>query len=110
MEIIIAEHPEVIFCGSLGLVASGKLNRPVKDIDILTPENWYNKLGFLNMYRTPKSAGSHKFMMGNDPVLCFSLLIKEIKVDVLFNEKKFLNTGKKDFTAKELKSRSQKEL
>ena len=86
---IVSEYPEVVFCGSLGLVLNDKLHREVKDIDILVNENYYKMGGFFGELRTSEVSESHKFMVGKDTVLSFKLVFpvfdKKIKVDVLYN-------------------------
>jgi len=84
------EYPDVVFCGSLGLVLNDKLDREVKDIDILVKKNYYQKGKFYNNIRIGSESDSHKFMVGKDEVLSFKLEFpifdKKIKVDVLYNK------------------------
>ena len=88
---IASEYPEVVFCGSLGLVLNDKLHREVKDIDILVNNNYWKNGDFFNELRTSDISESHKFMVGKDIVLSFKLEFpifdKKVKVDVLYNEK-----------------------
>ena len=86
---IASEYPEVVFCGSLGLVLNDKLHREVKDIDILVNENYYQNGNFFNEIRVGNLSDSHKFMVGKDEVLSFKLKFpifdKKVSVDVLYN-------------------------
>jgi len=86
---IATDYPDVVFCGSLGLVLNDKLHREVKDIDVLVTVNYHLEGGFYNSFRIGNST-SHKFMVGKDEVLCFKLefpiLDKKIGIDVLYNK------------------------
>ena len=88
VKLIVKEHPDVIFCGSLGLVLNNQIERNVKDVDILVNDDFYQKGGFFNDLRQMvNDHHSHKFMVGKDTVTCFSLNFPtNIKVDVLYNE------------------------
>lgn len=89
IKMIASVHPNVVFCGSLGLVLRGLLKRNVKDIDILTLEDYYSKNQdkFFFDFRSIKNTHSQKFMVGGNEVKCFSLKMNNVKVDVLHNTK-----------------------
>lgn len=88
VKMIAVIYPDVVFCGSLGLVLNGLIDRTINDLDILTPDNWYNDNKFFPDERINQQSTSHKFMVGKDEVSCFSLRLNNVKVDVLYNESK----------------------
>ena len=67
----------VVFCGSFGLVLNGLLDRPIKDIDVLTFENY-----FVSPERELGNSGV--FDVGNIEVLCFKEHINNITIDTLY--------------------------
>lgn len=87
---IVLEDPNVVFCGSFGLVLNEKLLRKVKDIDILTPVNYYgNPNDFFLDERTRTDVNiseSHKFMVGKDQVFSFKVQVYGVSIDVLYND------------------------
>jgi hypothetical protein len=83
---IVLEDPDVVFCGSLGLYLNDLLDRPIHDIDILTPTNYYNRGGFFEDERIAGNSDSHKFMVGIDRVMSFKLNIYDVNIDVLYNK------------------------
>lgn len=93
VKMIAAVHPETVFCGSLGLVINGKLERNVKDIDVITDEDHYRENNFFPhdrakvIYHPNDEKPSHHFLVGKDTVSCFKLNLNGVKVDVLYNEK-----------------------
>lgn len=85
---IVIYYPDVVFCGSFGLVLNGKLEREVKDIDVLVAKSYYNQGGFFDKLRVSNScADSAIFMVGDEMVRSFKLKFdNDVKVDVLYNE------------------------
>ena len=86
MKMLKSANSNIIFCGSIGLVVNGVLDRKVGDIDVITPENYWTGGGFMNNLRVSSvNEHSHQFMLGKDTVLCFKLSVNEVKVDVFYN-------------------------
>jgi len=83
------QYPDTIFCGSLGLVLNNKLDREVKDIDLLTDDNYYSKSDFFHDLRVANKSQSHKLMLSENEVSCFKIempiLNKVISIDALGN-------------------------
>ena len=90
IKMIVDKYPETIFCGSLGLVLNGVLEREVHDIDIITLEDYYNTDRFFPKIRDkqkPDDTHSEKFMVGPNEVKCFRLNFPNgTNVDVLYNK------------------------
>ncbi len=81
-----SKHPDIIFCGSFGLVLNGLLHREVKDLDIITQKNYYGTGDFFGEYLVDIECGrSERFMVGKNRVVSFKLLIDGISIDVLYN-------------------------
>lgn len=91
---IATKHPETVFCGSFGLILNNKLQRDVKDIDIIVKENYYSNNGDCDFFSNKRyifHAGgvehdSNHFMVGKNSIKCFKLYFDEIKVDVFYCE------------------------
>lgn len=92
--------PDSVFCGSLGLVLNGKLNRQVGDLDVITKGDWFNpsplildnaiggQVEFMKEYRIPPGSEentSHIFMVGKDTVSCWKMKIDDVSVDMMHN-------------------------
>jgi hypothetical protein len=76
---------KVTFCGSLGLVLNGKLDRPIHDIDCITEEDlyghFYNEIGKYGMY----TSNSEKFELNGVEVKVFKIISPwGVNVDVMF--------------------------
>jgi len=81
-----SNYTDIVYCGSFGLVMNGLLKRPVKDLDIITKENYYGTGKFFGEYLIDISSGrSEKFMVGKNRVVSFRLKINDVYVDVLYN-------------------------
>ena len=95
---ILKQDPDIIVCGSLGLVINGKLKRQVCDMDILISYDAYKHPNlFFPEYRIQDAKTSHTFMMGQSEVSIFKLLMGDIKIDVMWNpqrEIKYKEIGK----------------
>lgn len=78
--------PNLVICGSLGLVLNGKLHRKVEDIDMLTIYDWYGCDNRLQMY-ADHGAGqvSHKFNVDGIHISCWKIRLFGIKIDLLYN-------------------------
>jgi hypothetical protein len=82
---IATEYPETVFCGSFGLVLNGLLDREVKDLDVITHKYFLKWSGFFDQFHTNIGKSSdHWLTDGIGNVLCFKLLMNEIKVDCMY--------------------------
>ncbi len=102
---MLKHEPDIIVCGSLGLVINGKLKRQVYDMDILIPYNAYHKpeLFFPEYRKNTEHSHSHKFLMGQTEVLVFKLLMGDIKIDVMWNPKREIQYEEVGFFGHRLK-------
>lgn len=71
--------------GSMGLVLNGLLSRVVKDIDLITFENYYNEYTMLNDFSISKQLSSSKFYVDTDIVKCKKIEVMGVQLDLLYN-------------------------
>ncbi len=76
-------------CGSLGLVLNSKLERIVKDVDILTKVDWYGTDHPLSNFRDSdvNEPVSHQFILDGIKITCLKVRIFDTKIDILYNPK-----------------------
>lgn len=86
---------KVTFCGSFGLVLNGKLKRPLKDLDVITEENYYGQPGklpdpvhetFFGLHSTNDWGNSGQYWVNGNKVYCFKIehAVHNVVVDVLY--------------------------
>ena len=86
IDIMISISVEIVFCGSISLIESGILKRPIKDVDVIVPKNSkledFGLLDLINLY----SGGNYivdKFKdIDGKEIIRNSFFINNIKVDV----------------------------
>ncbi len=94
---IAKDYPDVIFCGSFGLVYNGLLKRKVNDIDILVKEDYFHNNEFYPTLRINSDPSSETFKMNDDEWIDafkveFPIFDEFYKVDVLYNKKNYINS------------------
>ena len=83
IKLLFKKDPTIILVGSIGLIINGLLKREAKDIDIVTPENYFHHpfLFFWDQRNDPESQHMN-FKMGDKHIVCHGLDFDEIRVDV----------------------------
>lgn len=80
---------EVVFCGSFGLVLRGILDRPVKDLDLVSKEIDFNNRFIHGLTEDREHMqGSRSFKVGDERVSCAKFRCRNLVVDIFFNNKR----------------------